>query len=511
MTYNEAVSAITPLYYTHLGRAPDAAGLDFWAKALVNNQITLSNIAVEFAKTPEAKHYTLSLESAVQDAYYTELGRLATASDLPYWVDQLRRRVISEEQMRVDIHNSPEAATFRASLPQVPQPDPRLAAMQSFNSVGNAVVSYRRGDNLRSLATQAYGDSNLWWVIAQGNNIVADRELLNLQSLNIPDLRRSSESVNAIQVDDNGQAIIYANKITGGQWPEYYIPVSSQLDPIVYEDNPNWLAGLAFVNGNDAWNDPSYQFARPSPSPVMPPDYWYSVKNSADIPINEIDVPIDLDTSILTQLPVFYPSDTTGNPPPPVVVSTPGSNPVVASDALKKYPDQVLTTMAIAQIKIVAVKNNITEYFPRLATQPIPGWGGRTWTDSPGIFSPQYKVVSVATDPNAKKSGSLSLFDHEFAHGYDWAMGDISLSPTFEAAFKADFGALKDASPTYGYFTKRDASSTDQSPTFRRAQQEAYAESFANYYAGKTRWFSDKPALLKYFRALPRPVQPVKH
>lgn len=511
MTYNEAVAIVTPLYYTHLGRAPDASGLDFWAKALVNNQTTPSNIAAEFAKTPEAKYYTLSLEAAVQDAYYAELGRVATSSDLAYWVDQLRRRTLSEEQMRNAIHNSSEAGTFRANLPQVPQPDPRLAAMQTFNSTGNAVISYRRGDNLKSLATQAYGDPNLWWVIAQGNNIVTDRELLNIQTLSIPDLRRSSASANAIPVDDNGQAIIYANKITGYQWPEYYIPVSSQLDPIVYEENPNWLAGLAFVNGNDAWNNPSYQYARPSPSVLMPPEYWYSKKNSVDIPISELEVPINLDTSILTQLPVFSSSDTVGNPPPPVVVSTPGSNPVLASDALKKYPAQILTTMSIAQIKIVAVKNNITEYFPDLASQKIPGWGERTWKESPGIFSPQYKVVSVATDPNAEKSGSLSLFDHEFAHGYDWAMGTISLSPGFEAAFKADFDALKNASPNYEYFTKRDASSTAQSPTYRRAQEEAYAESFANYYAGKTRWFSDKPSLLKYFRALPRPVQPLKH
>lgn len=509
MTYNEAVSVVTPLYYTHFGRAPDAAGLDFWAKALANNQTTASTIAAEFAKTPEAKYYILSLESAVQDVYYAELGRVATASDLPYWVDQLRRRTISEAQMRIDIHNSPEAATYRANLPQVPQPDPRLAAMKIFNAAGNAVISYRRGDNVRSLATQAYGDPDLWWVIAQANNIVTDRELLNLQTLNVPDLRRSSASVNAIPVDDNGQAIIYANKITGGQWPEYYIPVSSQLDPIVFEDNPNWLAGLAFVNGNDAWNNPSYQFARPSPSPLMPPQYWYSARDSADIPIDEIGVPLNLDTSVLTQLPVFNSGESTPNPPPPVIVSTPGANPVVASDSLKKYPAQVLTAVSIAQIKVVAVKKNVAEYFPSLADQKIPGWGGKTWKESPGMFHPDYKIVAVATDPDAEKSGSLSLFDHEFAHAYDYAMGKISASPTFELAFNADFNALQNASPTYGYYTRPDTNSPAQSPTYKRAREETYAESFANYYSGKTRWFSDKPALLKYFRALPRPVQPV--
>lgn len=73
--------------------------------------------------------------------------------------------------------------------------------------------------------------------------------------------------------------------------------------------------------------------------------------------------------------------------------------------------------------------------------------------------------VSVATDPDAKKSGSLAVFDHEFAHAYDWAMGKISRSPAFEAAFKADFTALYNASPKY--------------------------------------WW--------YFRALPREVQPLKH
>lgn len=508
MTYNEAVSVLTELYYKHMGRAPDSAGLDWWANALVSGQATPEHVADEFSKTPEATYFTMYLQSVVEEIYWSELGRDADAGGLQFWMDALRNPARSAEQVRSEIHSSSEAITYRANLPVIPQPDPRVSAMRDFDLQGNATVPYRRGDSLKQLALQAYGTTDLWWVIGQANNAMTDRELYNSSNVIVPDLRPTSASRNAIQVDDNGQAIIYANKITGDQWPEYYIPLVSQLDPIDYEDNPNWLAGLAFVNGNDAWNNPFYQFARPQPYTLMPPSFWLSSKNSVDIPIEDVAVPLNIDTSTLAQLPVFSSGDSAPNGPPPAVTYTSGADPTLANKLLAKYPDQILNTVRISGVKVVAVKKSVVEYFPQLHGVPIPNWGGKTWDESPGAFSERWKVVTVATDPDAKKSGSLNLFGHEFAHAYDWAMGTLSLSPSFEAAFKADFTALQNASPGYEYFTKRDATSTSSNPTYVRAQRESYAESFANYYAGNARWFADKPALMKYFKALPRPVQP---
>lgn len=78
---------------------------------------------------------------------------------------------------------------------------------------------------------------------------------------------------------------------------------------------------------------------------------------------------------------------------------------------------------------------------------------------------------------------------NDVEHKNYWVMGKISRSPAFEAAFKADFTALYNASPRYGYYTRRDANSTALDPTYFRAQEESYAESFANYYSGKASWF----------------------
>jgi hypothetical protein len=509
MTYNEAVSILTELYYSQLGRAPDSAGLDWWARALANGQTTTENVAAEFAKTPEAAHYTMSLDSLLEDIYWSELGRAVDADGLGYYKDFLRRRVRSEESIRSEVHDSQEGMNYRASLPQIQQPDPRLSAMRSFNAESNAIVDYRRGDTLRGLALQAYQSSELWWVIAQTNNVMSDRELFNLNSLKIPDLRRTSDSGNAVQVGDNGQARIFLNRITGDQWPEYYVPMASTLDPVEFEENPDWLRGLAFVNGNEITPFPSYQYARARPNPSMPPEFWESAKNSAAIPLDAAELPLDIDKSMLEQLPLFNAGDTGPYPPPPVDVNfTPGANPISAEKELEKYPSQIQQAVAIQQVIVVAVKKTIVELFPQLHNKRIPGWGDKTWDVSPGIFDPNERVVSVATDPDAFKSGSKSVFDHEFGHAYDWAMGGISLTPGFEAAFKADFGPLVEAGR---YFSERDGDSSALDPKYTRAQQETYAESFANYYSGKASWFSDKPALLKYFRALPRPVQPGQH
>lgn len=499
MNYSEAVSILTQLYRKHMGREPDIQGLNFWANALSNGQTTTNDVEANFSNTPEAKQYTKALEATVHNIYWSELGRMAEASGLNNNVNSLRNGN-SEQNIRVPIHNSPEAIRYRNSIPQIPQPDPRLAAMQIFNAKGDAIVDYRRGDTLTSIAQQAYGDLNLWWVIAQANNAMSDRELSFSSKIIIPNIENSDANPYSKQIEDNGYAFLYINIITGVQWARYYIPVSSQLDPIEFEDNPNWLRGIAFVNGNDVWNRPDFQIARSLPNPVMPPSYWSAMKDSPQIPLDDIRPPLDINTAVLEQLPIFSGSGTDIDPPPPLVKYTPGADPASAIQAMKKYDSLILTALKLSDVQVIVVKKSIVEYFPQLAGQPIPGWNGVKWDQSPGGFYSRYKVITVATDADRKKDGSISLFDHELAHAYDWAMGKISLTPTFEAAFNADFGALRDESPVVQYYTK-----SDDSGLFTRAQSETYAESFANYHTGNARWFSNKPALLKYFRSFYRP------
>jgi len=498
---DEAAAMLAVLYRDYLGRSPDSSGLAWFTNMLVTGQTTPSAIATAIASSPEGIEYTISLESIIQNIFWDELGRVADVSGLAFFVGQIRRG-ITAAYIRSDIRKTQESIIYRAGRP-APSPDPRLPALRTFNADGNSVIDFRAGDTLQSLAKLAYGDSDLWWVVAQANNAMSNKELASLRTLLIPSFSGYGNP-NIIQIGDNGYAAIYVNRITGWQFDVQYVPISSQLEPIVFEENPNWLNGLAFVNGNDVWNRVDFQISRSQPYPLMSPGFWLSQKGAVDVPLEEISIPLNIDTRLLQQLPVYNGAGTAVNPPPPVVTSTPGANPAVAIDAMEKYPSQILNTVRISGIKVIAVKRTIVEAFKDLDRQPLPEWGeGYTWNDVPGGFYEHYNAIVVATDADMKAHGSEALFDHEFAHAYDHAMGTLSLSPSFEAAFKADFKALEKESPDVKYYT-----ALDKNRTYVRAQRETYAESFANYYTGKAKWFQDKPALLNYFRNLPRPVQP---
>ncbi len=371
MTYNQAVAVLTELYRKHFGRAPDSGGLNFWANTLVSGQNTPESVEQVFAGTDEAVQYTSTLQSTIQGIYWSELGRAADASGLAFWVDALRNGSPARD-IRDTIHNSPEAVRYRESQ-AAPQPDPRLAAMRNYNTEGNAIVEFRQGDNFENLAQQAYGDTNLWWVIAQANNAMSVTELRTRTTITIPDTRQTSISRNAIQIGDNGYQALYVNRIRGYQWGEYCVPASSQLEPIQFEENPNWLAGLAFVNGNDAWNAPSYQFSRADPNPSMTPSYWASQKDAPELSLAQIGLPLDVDTSMISQLPVFSSGTGNGNPPPPPVKFTPGSNLGLAATAMNKYPEQVLSAVRLGGMSVVTVKGSVVEFVPELKGEADSG------------------------------------------------------------------------------------------------------------------------------------------
>lgn len=61
MTYSEAVTYVTGLYKTYLGREPDSAGLDYWATGLANNQISPASATAAISCTSvRARRYTTS-------------------------------------------------------------------------------------------------------------------------------------------------------------------------------------------------------------------------------------------------------------------------------------------------------------------------------------------------------------------------------------------------------------------------------------------------------------------
>ena len=75
---NAAVSSISEAYQSALGRAPDAAGLEYWkGSAAAGNSI--SDIVNSISNSPEAQ---------IRDLYKSTFGRTADAAGLQYWMDR---------------------------------------------------------------------------------------------------------------------------------------------------------------------------------------------------------------------------------------------------------------------------------------------------------------------------------------------------------------------------------------------------------------------------------------
>jgi len=78
---NQAGSAINDAYKSALGRAPDAAGLDFW-KDKAASGVSQDAIVDAIKNSPEAQ---------VQKLYKEVFGRSADAGGLQFWVDQMNK------------------------------------------------------------------------------------------------------------------------------------------------------------------------------------------------------------------------------------------------------------------------------------------------------------------------------------------------------------------------------------------------------------------------------------
>jgi hypothetical protein len=74
-----ATSAISQAYQTSLGRAPDAAGLEYWQDQAANGSSTGSIVTA----------ITNSAEAQLQGLYTSLLGRTADGGGMAYWMDQL--------------------------------------------------------------------------------------------------------------------------------------------------------------------------------------------------------------------------------------------------------------------------------------------------------------------------------------------------------------------------------------------------------------------------------------
>ncbi len=100
---------VARVYYTMLGRAPDAGGLTYYTDQLDHGG-TISNITQAFLNSAEsqATYGKLSNSAYVDALYVNALGRHAEANGLSYWTDQLDHGV-SRADLAMSLSQSAES------------------------------------------------------------------------------------------------------------------------------------------------------------------------------------------------------------------------------------------------------------------------------------------------------------------------------------------------------------------------------------------------------------------
>lgn len=84
---------VTELYVGFFGRAPDAAGMGYWAERLGAGTATVYSIANEFSKTPEfvSNYGALTPSEQIDKIYVNVLDRKPDADGKAYWLSELTK------------------------------------------------------------------------------------------------------------------------------------------------------------------------------------------------------------------------------------------------------------------------------------------------------------------------------------------------------------------------------------------------------------------------------------
>lgn len=90
---SKAIDFATRLYTECLGREPEEEGLQYWALALTNLEVTGYQAAAGFFASPEYQNKKASNEAYVNALYKTFMGREADEDGLKFWIGQLNANV----------------------------------------------------------------------------------------------------------------------------------------------------------------------------------------------------------------------------------------------------------------------------------------------------------------------------------------------------------------------------------------------------------------------------------
>jgi len=113
MATSAEINSIITLYIGYFGRAPDPAGLQAWITEFDAGRVTIADIAGYFADSSEAKALYPFLDTpAVSDpsvfvtaVYQNLFGRAPDAAGLEFWTTQLANKTVSSGEMILSIIN----------------------------------------------------------------------------------------------------------------------------------------------------------------------------------------------------------------------------------------------------------------------------------------------------------------------------------------------------------------------------------------------------------------------
>jgi hypothetical protein len=204
-------------------------------------------------------------------------------------------------------------------------------------------------------------------------------------------------------------------------------------------------------------------------------------------------------------------------PPGGHVLSSGGNTASVQAD-IAKLPDYIMSILAKGGINWQVTPQSVGQYPPYAHSnslymnQQVPGWMSAaqipiTYSQLPEVYDPADKAVIIAEHP-IMQEGSYDVDVHETGHAFDDVMGNLSQTPEFIAAYNADKAHLG------AYYNQPDAQGDAEHKGTTRSRQEAFAESFARYYADDPTFGDDPqpalstPHLYAYFEKLDAKLEP---
>lgn len=96
---------VQKLYVAYFNRPADTGGMDYWTDLLDTNPDALADVSRSFAASAEYRDVFAGMDNRaiVNEVYQNLFGRTAEDSGLNYWADLLDRKVITIDDVVLDI------------------------------------------------------------------------------------------------------------------------------------------------------------------------------------------------------------------------------------------------------------------------------------------------------------------------------------------------------------------------------------------------------------------------